>query len=518
MTAATGIWFWRAASDPLSIALLQAEDHGGVAWIRLGLGLVVIGCIPVALLVRRQEIRDWILLPAVLALWWAALDRIFNSLDTDELMHLHSAWLDYDGLTPTIDYWHPWQLLPLLLLRPVFWLSGDNVQVLVLLAKLGMLACLVGGLWLSVQLVEHFGGDRWGALILPLCCPTLMSTTGEFRPDPPATLACLAALYLLVKERPWLAGLAVGLGYACSQKAVFFGFAVGMGGVIAGLPLGTLVRFAGACLLASPFNLLYAAARGIVGDYWYWSHRYAASYVDTSHGNELAWTQTHTAWMFGHELTNNPLFYLWALLGLGYLLGVRQNLYLPGAVATMFWYTIHFRVGYGYYCMYLFWLLALLGAVAVGRLRQSDPDLGRRAVVVCLLLLSATHLLAWAAEPPTGLTDLLGASRSSLARVGPDQFYYGEETGGKFAHPVFRRDSSYFPYCQSVTSNVLGERRAGPYPPMEPPLPDRPPTVMVIPDSRAEELLAPLRGAGLEYERQANMWVSRPTRKERSQP
>ena len=363
---------------------------------------------------------------------------------------------------------------------------------------------------MSFKLAEHFGGDRWAALLLPLCCPTLMVTVGEFRPDPPATLACLAAGYLLVKERPWLAGLAVGIGYAFSQKAVFFGFAVGVAGIAAGLSLGTLTRFAGACLLSAPLNLLYAAARGMPGEYWYWTHRYAASYVDKTHGNDMSWLQTHTAWMFGHQLTSNPIFYLWALLGIGYLMGCRQNFYLPGAIAATLWYVIHFRVGYGYYCMFLFWLLALVGSVAVARLRAAKSELGQRAIVVCLLLLAAGQLLAWASDPPGGLTDRLDPSCNSLARLGSNQLYYGEDTAGKLANPVFRRDASYFPYCQGATSKVLGERRSGPYPPLSPPFEQGPPEVMVVPASRSQALLEAAAKGGYHYDRRGNAWVARP--------
>jgi 4-amino-4-deoxy-L-arabinose transferase-like glycosyltransferase len=219
-----------------------------------------------------------------------------QKLDHDEIVHVHTAWMIFDGQVPARDFQvrhHPlyhWATAPL---YAWFQDAGD-----VLIAHRGLMWANLIALTVLVVLAGRRLADTrvglWSAVFL-LTTTTLAVGTIEARPDPvQATLSFLAVLLLLPgviesgETRLFTAGLITGLALCVLQKALY--------GLIAAAPavlwaafrdappgraLARLVLFAVAMLLPVLLMVAYYNHVGALDDYllycWKWNAAYASS-------------------------------------------------------------------------------------------------------------------------------------------------------------------------------------------------------------------------------------------------
>jgi 4-amino-4-deoxy-L-arabinose transferase-like glycosyltransferase len=207
----------------------------------------------------------WFLLAAIAALLIARIPLIFvRAFDNDEFEHAHAAWSVFKGLLPYRDFFEhhtPWYYFTL---APFFrWfavdLSFDAARHFLVFGRLLSLA-LTAASAVLVFSIGRLGGSRRMGLLAALFFvgqPVLIHKTLEIRPDVPALLFFVAALWLLrhgiasehaqlSRKLAWFlgGGLCLGGAVMCTQKLLF-----ALPGAFAGLGLWTLTgdrrRFGG---------------------------------------------------------------------------------------------------------------------------------------------------------------------------------------------------------------------------------------------------------------------------------
>lgn len=195
---------------------------------------------------------DSFLLAATVALLIARIPAVLvRAFDNDEFEHAHAAWSVFSGLLPYKDFFEhhtPWYYFAL---APFFrWFavaeSFDAARHFLIFGRLSSLAltALSAGL---VFLVGRLGASRRVGLLAALFFvgqPVLIHKTLEIRPDVPALLFFIGALWflrhgLLAPRTPptrrlgWFlgGGLCLGASVMCTQKLLFVlpGLFVGLG-------------------------------------------------------------------------------------------------------------------------------------------------------------------------------------------------------------------------------------------------------------------------------------------------
>ncbi len=165
--------------------------------------------------------------------------RVF---DPDELEHTHAAWSVFRGLLPYKDFFEhhtPWYYFGL---APFFrWFAVDqsfeSARHFLLFGRVISLALAALAVVLVIQL-GRLGANRGVGLLTGLFLaaqPIFIQKTLEIRPDVPALLFFLGALWLLVRGlfdeedapatpgRRWFlgGGLCLGAAVMCTQKMLF---------------------------------------------------------------------------------------------------------------------------------------------------------------------------------------------------------------------------------------------------------------------------------------------------------
>lgn len=165
----------------------------------------------------RREI--WICIAASLVLrgWFLAAHRI----DSDEPQHLHIAWAAAHGLVPYRDVFD--NHLPLLhvLFAPVMALMPESSDVF-LLMRLAIAPFAIGCAWLLYELVRPQYGARIAATaaVVFSVMPPWLTKSVEYRNDTLWIFFWLAALLLMSRRKPLLAGMALALALFASVKTV----------------------------------------------------------------------------------------------------------------------------------------------------------------------------------------------------------------------------------------------------------------------------------------------------------
>jgi 4-amino-4-deoxy-L-arabinose transferase-like glycosyltransferase len=201
----------------------------------------------------KPEVPAWFVVLAIAAFFVARgcliPRRVF---DPDELEHTHAAWSVFKGMLPYKDFFEhhtPWYYFGL---SPFFrWFAVDqsfeSARHFLLFGR--VVSLLLGAL--SVVLVIRVGrlvADRPVALLAGLLVatqPIFVQKTLEIRPDVPALLFFLSALWFLLRgvlddEGPpaipglrWFlgGGLCLGAAIMCTQKMLFVlpGASLGLG-------------------------------------------------------------------------------------------------------------------------------------------------------------------------------------------------------------------------------------------------------------------------------------------------
>jgi dolichyl-phosphate-mannose-protein mannosyltransferase len=168
-------------------------------------------------------------------LWFLA----HRALDLDEYEHAHAAWSVARGLLPYRDFFehHPPALY--LLFAPLFSRSDVTTdpaaatRVLVL-ARLVMWTMTIAGVAIVYRLGALVRNRVAGAtaVVLLVTSSRFVESMLEFRPDVPAVLCLLIAVWALVESpirephppsasRSFLAGVALGAALLFTQKAIF---------------------------------------------------------------------------------------------------------------------------------------------------------------------------------------------------------------------------------------------------------------------------------------------------------
>ncbi|HYH07151.1 MAG TPA: glycosyltransferase family 39 protein [Thermoanaerobaculia bacterium] len=165
----------------------------------------------------RREI--WICIAASLAVrgWLTSAHRI----DSDEPQHLHVAWAAAHGFVQYRDVFD--NHLPLLhgLFAPVMALMPESSDVF-LLMRLAIAPFALACAWLLYEYARPLWGERvaaTAALAFSVIPPWLPKSV-EFRNDTLWIFFWLAALVLMTRNKPLLAGLALGLAMLASIKTV----------------------------------------------------------------------------------------------------------------------------------------------------------------------------------------------------------------------------------------------------------------------------------------------------------
>jgi hypothetical protein len=164
------------------------------------------------------------------------------------------------------------------------------------------------------------------------------------------------------------------------------------------------------------------------------------------------------------------------------------------------------RIGHPQYTIFSMILLGLIAACALPR-RLVEPTslLSGTLPAMSLAILAFMTLLRSAAMPPEGFS--VSASQLALDHVPRRGSYYGPETAGMLASPIFRRDATFYP--QVYAFNVRPIMESGAFPPPRPFEPDSPPDVMVVdaPGYR-KALLERFAAMGAHYEQVGrNVWA-----------
>lgn len=201
----------------------------------------------------RSEAGVSFLLAAIVALVVARIPVILvRPIDNDEFEHAHAAWDVFTGLLPYKDFfehhtpWYYFSLAPFFHWFPVAE-SFEAARHFLIFGRFLSLALTALSAVLVFQLGRRAAGRRVGLLaaLLFLGQPVLIHKTLEIRPDVPALLFFIGALWSLhqalareTRRLRWslAAGLCLGAAVMCTQKLLF-----AVPGVFLGLGLWALV-------------------------------------------------------------------------------------------------------------------------------------------------------------------------------------------------------------------------------------------------------------------------------------
>lgn len=185
---------------------------------------------------------SWFLLAAIAALLIARVPIIaVRAFDNDEFEHAHAAWSVFRGLLPYKDFFEhhtPWYYFTL---SPFFrWFSVDqsfdSARHFLLFGRLLSLALTALAAVLVFLIGRRGTSHRVGLLaaLFFVAGPVLIHKTLEIRPDVPALLLFIGALWLLlhglrapetprVRQLGWFlgGGLCLGAAVMCTQKTLF---------------------------------------------------------------------------------------------------------------------------------------------------------------------------------------------------------------------------------------------------------------------------------------------------------
>ncbi|HEX2061641.1 MAG TPA: glycosyltransferase family 39 protein [Thermoanaerobaculia bacterium] len=144
-----------------------------------------------------------------------------HRIDSDEPQHLHVAWSAAHGFVQYRDVFD--NHLPLLhtLFAPVMRVMPESSDVF-LWMRLAIAPFAVASAWLLYEYARPLYGERIAATaaLAFSVMPPWLAKSAEFRNDTLWIFFWLAALVLITRNRPLLAGIALGLSLLASIKAV----------------------------------------------------------------------------------------------------------------------------------------------------------------------------------------------------------------------------------------------------------------------------------------------------------
>lgn len=170
-------------------------------------------------------------LHAVILAAWAAIVRV----DSDEVSHLHCAWLVSQGLVPYRDFWQDHSPLLWYLLAPVVALFHSPAVLIFSRAVAGLLflGVVAATAWLAWEVSRLRAAGVLAALIV--FAFGVRTEAAWLRPDQLANLLALLSLVLAAKVTAgnrggarwlaWLAGAAFGVALTFTPKPIFAAFA-----------------------------------------------------------------------------------------------------------------------------------------------------------------------------------------------------------------------------------------------------------------------------------------------------
>jgi len=409
---------------------------------------------------RGRTLRLSLNLCLCLSLAWLVLIGLFRFLDHDELEHLHTAWLVFQGFEPYTDFFqhhHPllWYLIwPLAALESpaaLIWTRGL------------MLASALVILYLTYRLGRDLLGPFSARLAVLFLASLNLYTQKviELRPDVPMTvMLLLAGLFLFrLLERPSLArsvglGLSGGLAFFFLQKAVL---GLGLMALILAVEAARRrleLRHLAASLAAFVAVLLpyavYLTATGQLQVYYLLNWRL-----------NFNWLFLFPArWVIRESLQENPLFYLFAAAGGIWLLSRRPRARLLPVLAL----GLYLGVALVPMCFRQYFLPALpfaaLAAGAGAAVAVKGLRARRFAWLLPVLLLLAAPLEPTAREALTGTQAGQRAKAAYVLSVtGPGDLVYD----GDIQFNLFRRDLDYFWYSLDPQAGLDSLQRLKPY-------------------------------------------------------
>lgn len=185
-----------------------------------------------------SQISSVLLVSALLVPVAAQLFQIpRRGIDPDELEHLHAAYCVHLGMIPYRDFFEHHTPALYYLVQPLF--QFDEGLPVLWGGRLLMWFCSLGTLWVTFLVGRLIAGTNGGLLAAALLAWTsIFFAKGiELRPDVPATLLLMIALWYCVRQsesaswRRWcIPGILLGLATLFTQKAIVpaIGAAIGL--------------------------------------------------------------------------------------------------------------------------------------------------------------------------------------------------------------------------------------------------------------------------------------------------
>jgi hypothetical protein len=294
--------------------------------------------------------------------------------------------------------------------------------------------------------------------------------TLEFRPDPLMNVAVYGGLLNWIAflqesrfRRAFAAGASFGVAVVVLQKAAVILGLVSMSGLfLVGLRLWRRERIErlalGAAVLliaaAIPTSALFLAMRrlGIFDDFWFWNYPF----------NRFFYMQAHLRQHFsvlrtiGLSILLDPV--LWIAGAIGAFLCARELFRRDHLSArdecrlTLLWLGLGYlvflclnRFPLDQYFIVLLPLLALLGAEALGSIREGWHAAMLKRSILCMPVILIALLLVY-----PGKSEQLKVQEFVLRRTTTDQAIFVPPA----FNPIFRRDAAYFWYNGDVISGA----------------------------------------------------------------
>jgi len=166
---------------------------------------------------RSERLLLWSIAAATLVLRALAFFRY--RFDSDEQQHLHVAWAWTAGLVQYRDVFDNHAPLFHLLTAPILALAGERSDIL-LWMRAPILAVFALTLWATYavgrELYDHRVG-LWAAVLLSLFPPFFLKSL-EYRPDTLWAALWMVTIVLLLRQRPFWAGVVLGCAMTTSVR------------------------------------------------------------------------------------------------------------------------------------------------------------------------------------------------------------------------------------------------------------------------------------------------------------
>jgi hypothetical protein len=195
--------------------------------------------------------------------------------DSDEPQHMHVAWAWARGMMQYRDVFDNHMPLFHILSAPLFFVAGDDPNVLYL-ARLSVVPLFLASLLLVFVIAQRLFDRRiaaWATALSALLPPFFLGML-EYRTDDlwvVCWLACIA-IFLADMEPPAravVAGAFLGLAFAVSMKSILFGIAIVVAVVVTREAAGHLIAFLATALSVPVAIAMFFALNGAWKEFAY---------------------------------------------------------------------------------------------------------------------------------------------------------------------------------------------------------------------------------------------------------